>query len=40
VNCAVSVSSDQPVVAIANESVIPGGSLEQDNNNYEGFNLP
>jgi hypothetical protein len=39
VNCAVTVTSDQPVVAIANESVDTSGSLEQDNNNYEGFNL-
>ncbi len=39
VNCSVTVTSDQPVVAIANESVIPGGSFLQDNNNYEGFNL-
>jgi hypothetical protein len=39
VNCAVTVTSDQPVVAIANESVIPGGALQQDSNNYEGFNL-
>jgi hypothetical protein len=39
VTCGVVVTSDQPIVAIANESVIPGGTLEQDNNNYEGFNL-
>jgi hypothetical protein len=42
VNCAVTVTADQPIVAIANESPIPanqGGTLEQDNNNYEGFNL-
>lgn len=39
VNCAVSISADQPIVAIANESVVPGGTLQQDNNNYEGFNL-
>ncbi len=39
VTCSVTVTSDQPVVAIANESPIPGGSLQQDNNNYEGFNL-
>jgi len=39
VTCSVTVNSDQPVVAIANESPIPGGSLQQDNNNYEGFNL-
>jgi hypothetical protein len=39
VTCSVTVTSDQPIVAIANESPIPGGSLQQDNNNYEGFNL-
>ena len=39
VNCAVTVTSDQPIVAIANESVDNTGALEQDNNNYEGFNL-
>lgn len=39
VTCGVTVTSDQPVVAIANESVIPGGTLQQDTNNYEGFNL-
>lgn len=39
VNCAVTITSDQDVVAIANESVVPGGSVEQDNSNYEGFNL-
>jgi len=39
VNCSVTVTSDQPIVAIANESVTPGASFEQDNNNYEGFNL-
>lgn len=41
VNCGVTVTSDQPIVAIANESV-PGGmgfTTIQDNNNYEGFNL-
>jgi len=41
VNCGVTVTSDQPVVAIANESV-PGGmgfTTIQDNNNYEGFNV-
>jgi hypothetical protein len=37
VNCAVSISSDQPVVAIANEAPTVAGNL--DNNNYEGFNL-
>lgn len=37
VNCAVTVSSDQPVVAIANEAPTVAGNL--DNNNYEGFNL-
>jgi len=39
VNCAVTITSDQPIVAIANESVTPGSGVEQDNNNYEGFNL-
>jgi hypothetical protein len=39
VTCSVTVTSDQPVVAIANESPIPGGTFQQDNNNYEGFNL-
>lgn len=41
VNCGVTITSTngQPIVAIANESVIPGGELEQDNNNYEAFNL-
>ncbi|GAB4533078.1 MAG: hypothetical protein Fur0018_22120 [Anaerolineales bacterium] len=40
VNCSVTITADQPIVALANESVIPGGTLEQDNNNYEAFNLP
>ncbi len=40
VNCGVTITSDQPIVALANESVIPGGTLDQDNNNYEAFNLP
>jgi len=42
VNCGVTITSDQPIVALANESPIPpsaGGTLQQDNNNYEGFNL-
>lgn len=39
VTCSVTVTGDQSIVAIANESPIPGGTLEQDNNNYEGFNL-
>ncbi len=39
VNCSVTITADQPIVAIANESVTPGATLEQDNNNYEGFNL-
>lgn len=39
VNCAVTITSDQPIVGIANESVVPGDNLEQDNNNYEAFNL-
>jgi hypothetical protein len=38
-NCAVTVTSDRTIVAIANESVTPGSGLDQDNNNYEGFNL-
>ncbi len=35
------VTADQPIVAIANESVYPydGSVLVQDKNNYEGFNL-
>jgi hypothetical protein len=37
--CGATITADQPIVAIANESPIPGGSFEQDNNNYEGFNL-
>jgi hypothetical protein len=38
--CSVTVTADQPVVAIANEAVTPGvTSLAQDNNNYEAFNL-
>jgi hypothetical protein len=37
VNCAVTVASDQPVVAIANEAPLTPGVI--DNNNYEGFNL-
>jgi hypothetical protein len=36
----VKVTADQPVVAIANEAVFPGDPLAQDNNNFEGFNLP
>lgn len=39
VTCSATITADQPIVAIANESPIPGGSLQQDNNNYEGFNL-
>jgi hypothetical protein len=39
VNCSVIVTADQPVVAVASEAPIPGGTLEQDFNNYEGFNL-
>lgn len=34
------VTSNQPVVAIANEAAFPGSSLVIDENNYEGFNLP
>jgi hypothetical protein len=35
------ITSDQPIVAIANESTFPltGGSLKQDKSNYEAFNL-
>lgn len=36
----VKVISTGPVVAIANEAVYPGAALQQDKNNYEGFNLP
>lgn len=39
VNCGVTVTSDQNIVAIANESVTPESGFQQDNNNYEGFNL-
>ena len=37
----VTVTSDQPVVAIANESTYPFSAprVSQDKNNYEGFNL-
>jgi hypothetical protein len=37
----VTVTSNQPVVAIANESTYPFGAprISQDKNNYEGFNL-
>jgi hypothetical protein len=40
-NFAVLVSSDQPVVAIANESTYPvtAPRISQDKSNYEGFNL-
>jgi hypothetical protein len=40
--CSTTVTADQPIVILANESVIPpsdGGTFNQDNNNYEGFNL-
>jgi hypothetical protein len=37
VNCAVTVTADQPIVAIANENTNTAGAL--DDNNYEGFNL-
>jgi hypothetical protein len=40
---AVTVTADQPIVCIANESVnfgVPSSVLSQDKNNYEGFNLP
>jgi hypothetical protein len=36
-NCGVTVSADQPIVAILNESPDTTGAL--DDNNYEGFNL-
>jgi hypothetical protein len=35
-NCAVTVSADQPIVAVAQESIVGGA---QDIKNYEGFNL-
>jgi hypothetical protein len=41
--CSVTVTASGDIVALANEAVIPptqGGTLNQDNNNYEGFNLP
>lgn len=38
VTCAVTVTSDQPVVAMVNEAALPG--FDQDNNNFEAFNLP
>lgn len=37
VNCAVIITSDQPIVAIANEAPVTNGAL--DDNNFEGFNL-
>jgi hypothetical protein len=36
----VKVTSNRNVVAIANEAVYPTAALQQDKNNYEGFNLP
>lgn len=39
VNCSVTVTAGGNIVAIANESVDTTGTLEQDNNNYEGFNV-
>jgi hypothetical protein len=36
VNCAVTVTGDQPIVAIVNEM---GWGVSMDDNNYEGFNL-
>jgi hypothetical protein len=36
-NCAVTIQADQPIVAVANESPVTPGAL--DDNNYEGFNL-
>lgn len=38
VNCGVTITSDQKIVAIANETFTPGATL-MDDNNYEGFNL-
>jgi hypothetical protein len=37
-NCGVTVTSDQPIVAIINETPDTAGAL--DDNNYEAFNLP
>lgn len=37
VNCAVTITSNQPIVAIANEAPTTPGTI--DDNNYEGFNL-
>lgn len=37
-NCGVTITSDQPIVAILNESPDTAGAL--DDNNYEGFNTP
>ena len=39
VNCGVTITADQAIVAIANESVTSESGLSQDNNNYEGFNV-
>ncbi len=38
-NCGVTITSDQPTVAIVNESPDPTGTVQLDDNNYEGFNL-
>lgn len=38
-NCGVTITSDQPVVTIINETPTPGGTVVLDDNNYEGFNL-
>lgn len=39
VDCSVTIVGDQPIVAVANESVVPSGTLDQDTSCYEGFNL-
>jgi hypothetical protein len=39
VTCSVTVTSDQPIVALAAEFVTPGATLLQDKSNYEGINL-
>ena len=36
----VTITSDQPIVAIANESTNSFATFAQDKNNYEGFNMP
>ncbi len=39
VSCSATITSDQPIVAIANEAAQTGGTSLRDANNYEGFNL-